>query len=295
MAKIIRLNRRVITIEHPDKLYFPQDHITKYELIQYYRAVAPTLLPYLHDRLMTMQRFPQGIGENGFYQKSAGEYFPAWIQRKRVRQRTGSGSNDYLLCQDTATLVYLANQGCITLHRWLSAADALDYPDTIVFDIDPPHHQAVDFPFIADIAIRIKEQIEEAGLTAWVMTTGSRGLHVAIPIKPSRRFIAVRAWARHLAEIIVGTNTQRLTLEARTEKRGKRVLIDVMRNAFGATAVVPYSVRPIPGAPIATPIEWDQLGGSKMHSQRYTIKTILDHLNQYGDAWKGMRRHARSL
>lgn len=292
---IIRANGHGIDISHEERVYFPEDGITKGDLIEYYRTISPLFLRYAKDRLCTLQRFPTGIHGESFYQKDAPDYFPKWIETKHIKKKTSKGSNDYILCNNKATLLYLVNQGCITFHTWLSTVEKPNYPNCIIWDFDPPHNHPIDFKLIIKTAQELKLIVEQLGLTAWVMTTGSRGIHVRVSIKPEYTFDTVRSFARSIAKILVEKNPDKLTLESRTIKRGTRLLIDIMRNSFGATAVAPYAVRALPTAPVATPITWDELTTKNMHSQKYTIATIHDRLAQHGDAWKSMYRSTKSL
>jgi bifunctional non-homologous end joining protein LigD len=180
---IIRLNGHPITAEHLDKIYFPADKITKGELLEYYKKIAPRLIPYTKNRPLTMDRYPEGIAGESFYQKNASSYFPAWIKLKKIAKKEG-GFNNYVVCQNAATLVYIANQGCITPHMWLSKITKLNYPDVLVFDLDPYGEKVTNFKPIRDAALMLKEILEKCGLTVFVMTTGSRGLHVRVPLKP---------------------------------------------------------------------------------------------------------------
>jgi bifunctional non-homologous end joining protein LigD len=290
------LNRHKITLTHEEKLYFPKSHITKGDLIEYYQEIAPYLIPYSKDRALTMDRFPEGITGESFFQKNASDYFPSWIKLQKVPSKTGNHeTTNYVVAQDAATLVYIANQGCITPHVWLSKIDHLNYPDTLIFDLDPAGEQVKNFKPIGDAALMIKELLEESGLSAWVMTTGSRGLHVRVPIKPKHTFDEVRAFAKTIAEKVISQNSKEYTLESRKEKRGKKLLIDIMRNGFGATAVIPYAVRARENAPVATPLEWKELDDSSLRSDSYTLKTIFDRLEKKGDVWKGIQRQARTL
>jgi bifunctional non-homologous end joining protein LigD len=287
------LNGHTITIDHENKYYFPHDTISKLDLINYYEQVAPYALPHIEKRLLTMQRYPDGITGEAFYQKNTPSYFPSWIPRVNVEKKT-EGSVDYLVCNNTATLVYLASQGCITPHRWLSTTTRLNYPDMLIFDLDPGTKK-VNFAPIRATAFALKELLEACNLVPFVMTTGSRGVHVCAPLKAQYTFDTIRSFAKKVAELVVQRNPKMITLESRKEKRGTKLLIDIMRNGFGATAVIPYAVRAHPKAPVATPIEWDELNESGMNSQQYTIKTVLTRLKHRGDAWKLIHTSARPL
>jgi bifunctional non-homologous end joining protein LigD len=292
IMRTIKLNGHMIELTHKDKIYFPPA-ITKGMLLEYYARIAPILIPHIHDRPLTLQRFPEGITGTWFYQKDAPEYFPDWIETRMIRSKDGK-SVSYVVCQDVATLVYIANQSCITPHRWLSTISKLNYPDLLIFDLDPAHEKKFDFNRIKQTALLLKQVLEVCGLDSWLMTTGSRGLHVCCPINPIQTFDTIRAFARDIATYVVTRDPDHLTLESHTEKRGGKILIDVMRNSFGATAVAPYAVRALPGAPIATPLKWSELS-RLTSSQAYTIKTIFQRLARRTDPWHDIHEHAQKI
>jgi bifunctional non-homologous end joining protein LigD len=276
-----------------DKVLFPGDGITKGDLIAYYRDVAPVMLPHLEDRPLTLHRFPDGIGEDGFYQHDTPDYVPDWIATHKAA-RAGDGKEgpvDHMLCNNEATLAYLANQGTITLHAWLATAPKLKHPDKLVFDLDPPGD---DFEPVRRGARWIVELFEELGLAPFVMTTGSRGLHVVSPLKPDLDFDQVRDFARAMADWLADQHPNQLTVEQRKKQRRGRLYLDVMRNAYGQTSVAPYAVRALPGAPVATPIVLDELGDKRLQPQRWRLDNIQRRLGQREDPWSDIRRHAVS-
>lgn len=285
-----KIGKYVIECSHESKLYFPSSKITKGQLINYYERIAPYMLPHTKDRLMTLQRFPDGITKDGFYQKNTPDYFPDFIARKRVKKQS-DGSVDYLICNNAATLVYIANQGMITPHIMLSKVDTLKYPDRIIFDLDPSSNTS--FSAVIDTAYALQEKIESLGLTPFVMTTGSRGLHVVIPIKPTQTFTATKRWAKNIAQELVDEYPKILTLEVHIKKRKQKIFIDYLRNSYGATAVAPYAVRAIEKAPVAMPITWKDL--SKLKSaQHYTITTIFRKISR-SDPWASFFRKAKNV
>ena len=288
----IKVGSRTIEVANLDKVMFPDEGITQGDLMDYYRRVSETMLPYLKGRPLTMQRFPDGIGEEGFYQKEAPDYFPDWIRRVSIEVKEEGQEQPQVICDDVATLVYLVDQGCITLHVWLSRADKLTHPDKLIFDLDPPDD---DFELVRSAAQSLREMLESVGLLPFVMTTGSRGLHVVVPLDRSTDFDTVRSFAKDLAGILAEREADRLTTEVRKNKRGNRLLLDYLRNSYGQNTVAPYAVRAKPGAPVATPLDWDELSDSNLHSQTYTMQNIFQRLGQKEDPWKGMMRHARSL
>jgi bifunctional non-homologous end joining protein LigD len=286
----IDVGSREVKVTHTDKVLFPEDGITKGELIEYFRNVADVMVPLVRDRPLAMQRFPDGIDEPGFFQKEAPYYLPAWIKTATFELRDGRRQRQ-ILCDDAATLAWIANQDCITQHVWLSRAGDLERPDELVFDLDPPDN---DFDLVRFAARAIWARLQDMDMPAFVMTTGSRGLHVVVPLVRSAGFDEVRAWARDLASQLAGSVPDRLTIELSKEKRGHRLFVDYTRNAFGQTKVAPYTVRSRPGAPVATPVEWDELDRIKS-SQAYNIRNVLNRIAAKGDPWKSMYQYATTL
>ena len=276
-----------------DKILFPEKKITKGDLISYYYSIAPLLLTYGGDRLITMHRYPEGINHEGFYQKNASDYFPAWINTVPLKAEGGKIVH-YVVLDKKATLVYLANQACITPHCWLSRVDDLYYPDRMIFDLDPSGKN-FDFSKIVLAATIIKNLLEKINLVPFLMTTGSRGLHVVVPLKRTEEFDSVRAFARSFAGYVVKNDPKNFTLELNKKKRGTKIFIDYLRNSYSATAVAPYAVREHPGAPVATPLDWEEIDDKKLRSNRYTYKTVFDRLNKKGNPWQSFYASARTL
>ena len=284
----IQAGRRTVEVSRADKLLFPD--VTKADLARYYDSVAAVMLPHLADRPLTLERFPDGIEGERIMQKRAGKYFPAWIPRVVVPKK--GGSVEHVRAADAATLVYLANQACITLHAALSRRDRLDRPDRMIIDLDPSADRPADTRRAARL---IGDLLRELELTPWAMATGSRGYHVLVPLRRRLDFDAVRAFARDLATVAARRDPKLFTNEQRKANRGDRVLLDVMRNGYAQTAVAPYSVRPRPGAPVATPLHWEELSKSATRADRWTLRTVGRRLEAEGDPWQGMERHAASL
>ncbi len=290
---VIKVDGYSIQVSSIEKILFPGEGITKGDLINYYYSIAPIMLPYVNKRPISMHRYPNGIDHEGFYQKNASDYFPAWVTRKSLKTEQGEVVN-YVVIDKRATLVYLANQGCITPHSWLSKIDKLDYPDRMIFDLDPSGEK-FDFSHIRATALSIKTVLEELSLIPFVMTTGSRGLHVVVPLKRTEDFDDVRSFARSIAEYLVKNDPKNLTIEINKKKRGKKIFVDYLRNAYSATGVAPYAIRARAHAPVATPLDWDEIHDSTLRSDRYTLDTVFDRLNKHGDPWHGITRSARSL
>jgi bifunctional non-homologous end joining protein LigD len=277
-----------VEIPRPGKALFP-DGTTKADLAGYYEAIAPVMLPHLAGRPLNLERYPDGIDGERIIQQRAGRHFPDWIERVTVRKQRGAV--DHVVATDADTLVYLAGQACITLHRWLCRADRIDSPDLMVIDLDPSNGTPAD---VRRAAREFGDLLRELGLEAFAMTTGSRGYHVAAPLQRRQDFDDVRAFARDLARLAAGRDPK-LTVEQRKAKRGDRILIDVMRNAYAHTAVAPYAVRAHPGAPVATPLHWDELTDSKLRPDRWKLRTVLRRVERDGDPWAAISRSARAL
>lgn len=281
----VRVGNRRLELSNLDKVLFPDDGITKGQVIDYYRAVAEFMLPHLRDRPLTLQRFPDGIGAEGFFQQQRAEHFPDWL-RSVALERAGEGDAvEHVLCATEADLVYLANQAVITFHGWLSLADRPERPDRLVFDLDP---SGDDFGAVRTAAQRVAALLREVGLTPYPMTTGSRGLHVIAPLERSSDFDAVRDFARAMANHLAAEHPGELTVEQRKDKRGRRVYLDVLRNAYGQSTVAPYSLRGRPGAPVATPLDWDEVADSGLSPRGFNLNNLHRRLGQKPDPWQGM-------
>jgi bifunctional non-homologous end joining protein LigD len=285
----VEIDSHQVKITHPDKVLFPEDGITKGELVDYFRKVSGAMVPLVRDRPLTMQRYPDGIDKPGFFQKEAPYYTPDWIDTATFELRDGRKQRQ-LLCSNEATLAWIANQDCITQHVWMSRADRLDHPDMMIFDLDPPDD---DFDIVRFAARTIRAKPQDLDMQAFVMTTGSRGLHVVTPLDRSADFEAVRAWAKSLADRLAWSIPDSFTTELRKENRGRRLFIDYTRNAYGQTKVAPYTVRPKPGAPVATPVEWDEL--DDINSQTYNVRNVPKRVEEKGDPWKSMQKYATPL
>jgi bifunctional non-homologous end joining protein LigD len=280
-----------VEISHPYKLLFPADGLTKADIAGYYEAVSEWMLPHIRNRPLSMLRYPDGIDGEGFFHKNVPDHYPDFVRRVEVDKRDGTLTHA-LIC-DSDTLVYLVGQNMITPHVWLSRADRLRQPDRIVFDLDPA--PGADFASVRRAARRTGELLREIGLEPFAQVTGSKGIHVWTPLRRHATFEDVRPFARAVAELLASRHPDELTLEFRKSERGGRILVDVMRNAYAQTAVPPYAVRPLPGAPVATPIVWDELSDSKLRADRWTVTNVLRRVQSKGDPWADIASFARGL
>ncbi|MFF3499406.1 non-homologous end-joining DNA ligase [Streptomyces sp. NPDC003247] len=289
----VRAGRRTVEVHRPDKVLFPGEgnarEYTKGDLVAYYRSVAAFMLPHLRGRPLMLERHPDGVDGPRFMQKNTPEHYPEWITRVELPKEDGTVL--HTVCDDSAGLVLLADQACVTLHRWLSRAGHPHRPDVMVFDLDPGGE---DFGAVREAARLTGDLLDELRLPSAPMTTGSRGLHVVVPLDGRHDFDEVRAFARDAAGLLAAEHPDRLTTEARKKDRGGRLYLDVQRNAYAQTAVAPYSVRALPGAPVATPITWEQLDDPALGPRRWTVADAVEQART--NPWSGVTgRRGRAL
>jgi bifunctional non-homologous end joining protein LigD len=285
---------RRIAFSNLEKLMYPDAGIRKGDVVDYYERIAPVMLPHVRDRFLSMHRWPDGIEGRDFYQKDAPDHFPDWIRTEEVEKR--DGVNWQVVVDEPATLVYLAQQACLTPHVGTSRADRPRRPDRLVFDFDPPEASwQARFDGVRRAATALRELLGELSLDAFVMTSGSRGLHVHVPLQRRADFAEAKAFGRDVSRLLATRHADRLTVEQRKRKRGDRIFIDYLRNDYGQTAVAPYALRARPGAPVATPLAWDELSRAGMGPRRYTLRNLFRRLAGRGDPWAGMDARAGRL
>jgi bifunctional non-homologous end joining protein LigD len=287
--RAVRVGRRTVQVSNAGKVLYPGDGITKGELVDYYRQVAGRMLPHLRGRPVAMERYPDGIDGERIFQKDVPGYFPGWIDRVKVHKE--GGTLQQVVCDQAATLVYLANQACITPHVFLSRTDRLDHPDQLIFDLDPAGD---DFEGARRAALALRSLLEELELPSFPKTTGGKGVHVTVPLDRRADFDTVRRFARDVAAVLAGRQPDRLTTEQQKRNRKGRLYLDVMRNAYAQTAVPPYAVRARPGATVATPLDWSEVEDPSLRPAVFTIGSVLPRFEQ-ADPWKDLRRRGRSL
>lgn len=290
MAKkqLTQIGKRKIELSNLDKVLFPDDHIVKAEIIEYYLKIAPTLLNHIKGRALTLIRFPDGIYGESFFQKNRPDWAPDWLEFVTL----GKEKKDYIIATEPASLVWLANLASLELHQLHSRRPTYDFPDYMVFDIDPP--EGYTFTDVVSIAFELKDHVESYGYTPFVKTTGGKGIHVCCPIEPRWDFHTVFEAAQEIAKPFVDDRPGTLTLHIKKDARKGRVLIDIYRIRSGQSIVSPYSLRGRRGAPVSMPLTWEEL----RHVQsplEHTIGTALDKVLKDGDAWEGFDAYAVEL
>ncbi|MCW3072528.1 MAG: dependent ligase [Bacteroidetes bacterium] len=270
-------------LTNQDKIYFPKDKITKGDLVNYYREAASVMLPYLKGRPQSMNRFPNGITGPSFYQKDVDTAkSPGWLTTEKIFSESTNEYIDYLVCNDEATLLYMANLGCIEINPWNSKIGSIENPDWAVIDLDP---EAISFKEVVKTALEVKKLMDELEADCYCKTSGASGLHVFIPLGAKYNYDIVKTFAELIAQTVNARIPSITSILRSPKKRQKKVYLDFLQNRRGQTLAAPYSVRPKPGATVATPLEWKEVN-SKLDPSDFTIKTILKRLDKKGDLWK---------
>lgn len=289
--QIVTLNSKKISVSNLNKIWFARSKITKGAILEYYYHVSDHIMSHVKNHILVMQRYPEGIGGESFYQKNASNYFPSWIKKIPIEKENGETVN-YVVCTHPATVLYLVNQGALVLHAWLSRYDKLEYPDRMIFDLDP---SIDDFPSVRKAALLLKTIFDDLKIPSFAMTTGSRGIHVLVPLKRVHTFDQIAEFSFSIAQRMIQESPRQFTVEIRKNKRDGKIFIDTLRNRYSATSVIPYSVRAYEKAPVAAPLWWDEVAKSSLTSQKFTIKTIVARLKSDGDPWDSMHKNAISL
>ena len=275
-----------------DKVFWPGEEYTKRDLVAFYDRIADVLVPHLKDRPMVLERFPGGIGGDSFYQKNAPDFLPDWIPRVAVTSDSAARSIDYILCNDRRTLVYLANMACVSQHPWSSRIDHLDNPDFLIIDLDPS--EGVPYSVVCKVANRVRHVLESLELRSYPKTSGATGIHILVPLQRRYGYDDVRNFAEILARLTVSGLEEVATIQRSIQERKNKVYVDYLQNGRGKTIASAYSLRPRPGAPVSTPLEWSEIG-SKLRPESFNIRTIFSRLDRKGDLFEKVRTDRQSL
>jgi bifunctional non-homologous end joining protein LigD len=296
LQDVIRKGKRELRLSNLDKPFWPDEGITKGDLLEYYQAVAGVLVPHLKDRPFTMRRYPDGAYGKAFFQKDAPKHMPEWIPRFRalVSTRERSGAKKWVefpLVGDELALLWMVNMGCIDMNSWYSRIDKPDRPDFVLFDLDPTPE--VPWSQTIEVALILKQLLDLLELESFPKTSGGKGFHVLVPIDRRSTFEDTRRFAEHVAGAIARTHPKLATTEwSKAKRRG--VLIDANQNGEGKTIASAYSVRPKPGAPVSTPLTWDEVN-DKLNPSIYTMPVVLERVRTRGDLYAGVLTTRQSL
>lgn len=269
----------LVKITNPNKVFWPEEGYTKADLIAYYEAVAPLLLPYLRDRPLVLTRYPDGIAGKSFFQKDAPDFVPAWVRTERIYSKDAERDINYFIVNDVRTLRYVANLGTIPLHIWASHLGALDRPDWLVLDLDP---KGAPFADVVKVARALHKILEEIHLPNYVKTSGGTGLHLLVPLGARYGYEEARTFARLLAMLAEDAAPDIVTLARPIRSRGGKVYVDYVQNGHGRTIVAPFSLRPLPGAPASCPLHWKEVT-ARLDPARFTLKTTARRFGKASD------------
>jgi len=277
-------------ITHPEKVLFPEDGITKGELAAYYEGIAPLMVPHIAGRPVTMERYHRGIGAPGFFQKDVSKGFPEWLARVEVPKK--GGTVHHPLVFDTQSLVWLANQNCITPHVWISRVPDLYKPDLCVFDLDPSEDRP---DALCSAALGLRSLLRELGLTSWIKASGSKGFHIVVPLDRKCGYGDVAAFAHRVGALLVRRHPESLTQEFSKADRGGRILVDTGRNGYSATFAAVYAVRPKRGATVSAPCSWEEVESGAAGPQTFTLRKMEKRIVEAGDIWRDMPAEGQAL
>ena len=284
---------RDVRLSSGDRVLFPESGVTKGDLFEYYGAVAPVLVPHLRDRPFTMKRWREGISGGSFFQKQAPKGIPEWVETRRFTthpREGGSREVDFPLVNSREALLWMVQMHCIDMNAWYSRVDKPERPDFVLFDLDPPDG---DFPLAVRAALLVREALEELELRSYVKTSGSEGIHVLVPITRRYGFAQTHAFAEAVSKRLAEQNPGVVTTEWLKAKRDG-VLVDYHQNGQGKTIASAYSVRPKPGAPVSTPLLWEELKPA-LDPSRFTMAAVLERVEQHGDLFEPVLRGGQSL
>ena len=288
----IKIGKQVVTITNRKKIYWPEEGFTKGDMIDYYDKMADHILPHLKGRCLSLKRNPNGINDKGFYHKDAGENAPSYVDVFKVKSESNNKIIDYIVCNNKATLLYVANLGCIEINPWNSTTKKIGNPTWMVIDIDPSAKNK--FTEVVDTALAVKMVLEKAGLSSYCKTSGASGLHVYVPLKNKYEYVTVRDFAHMIASLVQEQLPEITTLERSLSKRGPKIYIDYLQNSAGQTLASVYSLRPVPGASVSTPLDWKEVN-HQLSPQQFTIENIFHRVKRKGDLFSPVLNESNSI
>jgi bifunctional non-homologous end joining protein LigD len=274
----VGLGRRV-RLSNPDKPFFLEDGYTKGDLVQYYASIAPMLLPHLAGRALSMSRYPDGAAAESFYEKQCPSHAPDWLVRAPIHSSHRGAPIEFCTAPDLESLIWVANLGCIEMHPWLSRAERHELPDFAVFDLDP--QDGATWEQVGYVAGLVNVVLERLGLAGYPKTSGASGMHIYVPLEPRYEYARVRRFVTTVGTMIAAADPEAVTMEWDVARRGPKIFIDANQNVGGKTIASVYSLRPVGGAPVSTPLSWSEVG--RVQPGDFTIATIWERIRQYGD------------
>ena len=288
----VKIGKHVVSITNRQKIYWPGERFTKGDLIDYYDKMADYILPYLKGRCLSLKRNPNGINDKGFYHKDAGENAPSYVDVHKVKSESNGKIIDYIVCNNKATLLYVANLGCIEINPWNSTTKKIGNPTWMAIDIDPSDKN--NFTEVVDTALAVKMVLDKAGVSSYCKTSGASGLHVYAPLKNKYDYETVRDFAHVIASLVQEQLPGITTLERSLSKRGPKIYIDYLQNSGGQTLASVYSVRPVPRASVSTPLEWKEVN-HQLSPKQFTIENIFQRIKKKEDLFNPVLNESNSI
>jgi bifunctional non-homologous end joining protein LigD len=295
MTEELRIGRRRVRLTSPDRLMFPRDGVTKRDLAEYYVEIGPALVPHLRNRPFTLKRYPHGIEDRPYFQKQAPPGLPSWIPTRQFRTLPRDGGPrlvDFVLVNEPAAVAWMVQMNCIDMNAWYSRVDRPERPDYVVFDLDPPESRN-GFVDAIQVAHLVREALERLELRSYVKTSGADGIHVLVPITRRSSYAETYELAERVSRGLEAGNPGLVTTEWLKRKR-RGVLVDHRQNGHGKTIASAYSVRPKPGAPVSTPLRWEELG-EKVRPRHFGLRQALERVERHGDLFEPVLRGGQSL
>jgi len=272
---------RAVLVTHLTKLFWPEDRLTKGDMLRYYRAMAATILAHFRDRPVTLRVFPDGIHGFSYYRRDLPENAPSWFRYVDYKPETSDRVIQLPLVDDVAGLVWLANQGSLEFHLWASRVPHLDEPDMAIFDLDPGDRAG--FADVLQAALRVREALAQMGLRGYPKTSGGRGVHVYVPLASGHTFDQVRAWVKSVAEDLAAAHPDLIAVAHGATHQGTTVTIDHAQNSIGRNTAAPYTLRAHVGAPVSTPLTWEEVEAGTVRPRDFTIHTVPERVQALGD------------
>ena len=287
LPSVFQVAGKPVRITHPSKLLFPDDGVTKAEVLQYYLHIAPVLLPHLRGRPVILKAWPHGIKGRPYYRRKLEAHVPPWLSRMETQE--GSAP----VIEDEGDLLWVANQDSIELHPWLSRRENPHHPDTLLFDLDPGSQ--VTFQQTCEAALVLREALTGLGIECWVKTSGSAGLHVLVGIEPRYTFDDVHAWALGVARALAEHRRDIFTVDYAKSRRVSKVLLDHNQIRYGQSTVSIYSIRPLPGAPVSAPVTWQEVASGHLRPRQFTLGSMFQRVAEMGDVAAGLSQSRQLL
>lgn len=292
MNLIRRFDGQLLELTHLEKMFWKTEGVSKLKFMDYYEEFSNDLMPFMKDHPVSLHRFPEGVSEPGFFQKDVSRLsLPKWVKTYCHEANVGAKEIKYLVCNRPAVLLWMANLGCIEMHPWISTFRTPDKPDFMALDLDP---EDIGFNIVTRVAQEIRQILQEISLVGYCKTSGSRGLHIYIPIKKNYPFSFTREFARMIGEETVRRNPKISSLERHPAGRQKKVYIDYLQNGRGQTLAAPYSLRPRPGATVSTPLDWKEVN-KELNLKEFNIFSMNRRIGDSRKAWKNYWDHAQDL